>query len=62
MVCSLGQDDSLGHKALEERCLVENKNVPLVVSVLVLCPLDKRKVPGIGCSREVSTEVLETGV
>ena len=25
-------------------------------------PLDKKEVPGIGCSREVPTEVLETGV
>ena len=25
VVCSLGQDDSLGHKVLEERCLVRKK-------------------------------------
>ena len=47
VVYSLGQDDSPGHKVLEGAGSF---------------PLDKKEVPGIGCSREVPTEVLETGV
>ena len=62
VVCSLGQDDSPGHKVLEERCLVEKKECAAGDLSAGSFPLDKKEVPGIGCSREVSTEVLETGV
>ena len=59
---SLGQDDSPGHKVLEERCLVEKKESAAGDLGAGSFPLDKKEVPGIGCSREVPTEVLETGV
>ena len=62
VACSLGQDDSPGHKVLEERCLVEKKEGAAGDLGAGSFPLDKKGVPGIWCLREVPMEVLETGV
>ena len=49
-------------RVLEERGLMEKKECAAGDLGAGSFLLDKKEVPGIGCSREVPTEVLETGV